>query len=324
MTPTDTHTGPPPPDAAPLPTPIVIVGPTGSGKSEAALAVAEQLGGEVVNADSMQMYRGMDIGTAKLPPAQRRGIPHHLLDVLDVTETASVARYRKQAGEVVDALRRDGTIPVIVGGSMMYIQGLIDDWQFPPTDPEVRQRWMVEQDRVGVEALHDRLAAVDPQAAAVIERRDPRRIVRALEVIELTGKPFSATQPDKNRPPRWNARIIGLQAPATWLSPRLEARVQRMFDAGLLTETRGLVERGLVAQSTAGRAIGYSQALAAIAGTMTVDEAQESTVVGTRRYARRQRSWFRRDPRIRWVEAGAPAAVAAVVQLAAEAQAGGV
>lgn len=285
------------------PRPVAVVGPTGAGKSEISLALAAALDGEVVNIDSMQLYRGMDIGTAKLPVDQRRGIPHHLFDVLDVTDTASVAAYRDAAVAVVDGIRDRGRTPVIVGGSMMYVQALFDEWDLPPTDPEVRARWERELERTGVEALHDELARRDPAAAQVIERRDPRRTVRALEVIELTGRPFAASQPPKDRPTRWDALLLGLRADADWLNPRLEARVAAMVDAGLLDEVRGLVGQGLRRDSTAGQAIGYAQMLDHLAGETGFDEAVEATVTGTRRYARRQRAWFRRDPRIRWIEA---------------------
>ncbi|AHW64018.1 tRNA dimethylallyltransferase [Corynebacterium glyciniphilum AJ 3170] len=286
--------------------PVAVVGPTGSGKSDTALAVAEALDGEVVNIDSMQLYRGMDIGTAKLLPEHRRGIPHHQLDVLDVTETASVARYRNAAIADVEAIRGRGRTPVVVGGSMMYVQALLDDWDLPPTDAGVRSRWEQECDRLGVEQLHAVLAQRDPEAAAVIESRDQRRTVRALEVIELTGRPFSASQPPKNRPTRWDTAIVGLSATAEWLNPRLEIRVNRMFEQGLVQEVRTLVDQGLRRASTAGQAIGYAQVLDYLAGELTLAQAVERTVTGTRRYARRQRAWFRRDPRITWFDASAP------------------
>jgi tRNA dimethylallyltransferase len=300
-----------------LPRPVAVIGPTGSGKSELSLALAEALDGEVVNIDSMQLYRGMDIGTAKLPPAQRRGIPHHQFDTLEVTQTASVAAYREAATADITAIRQRGRTPVIVGGSMMYIQALLDAWELPPTDPAVRARWEAELDRVGVEALHDELARRDPAAAAVIERRDPRRTVRALEVIELTGRPFAASQPPKDRPTRWNTLILGLQADADWLNPRLADRVQRMFGQGLVAEVEGLVGRGLRRDSTAGQAIGYAQVLDYLAGDLDYDEAVERTVTGTRRYARRQRAWFRRDPRIRWLAAADPDVAARALEVVA-------
>ena len=285
--------------------PLLIVGPTGAGKSDLSHEVARRLDQpvEIINGDSMQMYRGMDIGTAKISRAERAEFPHHLFDCLDVDDTASVAAYREMAGETVEQIQARGARPIIVGGSMMYLQALVDDWQFPPTDSAVRAKWMAEQDRIGVEALHEVLRSKDPDAADIIEEKDPRRIVRALEVIELTGKPFAASQPPKNVPTRWGTRIFGLKAPGNWLNPRLEARVDRMFAAGLVAEVEGLAAAGLSRESTAGKAIGYAQVLSALAGECSMEQAREDTVVGTRRYARRQRSWFRRDPRIHWLDA---------------------
>lgn len=287
----------------PIARPIAIVGPTGAGKSAAALALAHHLGGEIINIDSMQLYKGMDIGTAKLSLDEREGIPHHQLDVWEVTRPASVAEYRAGALADAESIMARGRTPIFVGGSMMYVQSLVDDWDFPPTDPKVRAKWEARLADIGIEALHQELAARDPQAASVIEDADPRRTVRALEVIELTGRPFAASQPPKNHPPRWNMKIIGLRADAEWLNPRLEQRVELMFDRGLVDEVRGLREIGLERDSTAGQAIGYAQVLDYLDGTLTHEEAKEQTIIGTRRYARRQRSWFRRDPRIQWIDA---------------------
>lgn len=287
-------------------TPLVVVGPTGSGKSAVALTLAEQFGGEIVNIDAMQLYRGMDIGTAKLSVEERRGIPHHLFDIWEVTQTASVAEYRAAAIEVIENLMRRRIRPIVVGGSMMYVQALVDEWDFPPTDPVVRGRWEQRLSEIGVEALHDHLSQVDPVAAGIIERLDPRRTVRALEVIELTGRPYAASLPPKDLPPRWGLRLLGLRAEPEWLNPRLQLRVEQMFARGLVEEVRGLAERGLVRDSTAGQAIGYAQVLDHFAGSLTLEEAVERTVIGTRRYARRQRSWFQRDHRITWLDAASP------------------
>ena len=283
--------------------PIAVVGPTASGKSALGIALAHEFGGEVVNVDSMQLYRGMDIGTAKLPVEEREGIPHHLLDIWDVTKTASVAEYQALAVATVEEIMARDKMPVLVGGSMLYVQSLIDAWSFPPTDPTVRARYEARLGEIGVDALHAELAAVDPEAASIIEDKDPRRTVRALEVIELTGKPFKASQPPKNAPPRWGTRILGLRTNAEWLNPRIELRTRMMFEQGLIDETRALVEDGLVRDSTAGRAIGYAQVLAMFDGELTEEEALEQTITGTRRYVRRQRSWFNRDPRTVWLDA---------------------
>lgn len=284
--------------------PIVVVGPTASGKSALGIALAHRLGGEVINVDSMQLYQGMDIGTAKLSDTERQGITHHLLDIWPVTTTASVAQYQQVAVATAERLIDRGVRPIFVGGSMMYVQSLVDDWQFPPTDPAVRARLEGELARIGVDALHARLAQVDPAAAAIIEDKDPRRTVRALEVIELTGRPFAASQPPKDAPPRWGATIIGLRTTPEWLNPRIEQRARGMFAAGFVEEVRRLQrEHGLVADSTAGRAIGYAQVLRHLAGDLTLAEAIEATITGTRRYVRRQRSWFNRDPRIQWIDA---------------------
>ncbi|MCQ4611131.1 tRNA (adenosine(37)-N6)-dimethylallyltransferase MiaA [Corynebacterium sp. CCUG 51687] len=283
--------------------PVAIVGPTASGKSSLSLALAHELEGEIVNVDSMQLYRGMDIGTAKLPLAERQGIPHHLLDIWEVTKTASVAEYQQRAVETVEEISNRGKLPILVGGSMLYMQSLVDAWQFPPTDPEVRGRYESLLKEIGIDRLHAQLAAVDPVAASIIEDRDPRRTVRALEVIELTGKPFQASQPPKNAPTRWGTRMIGLETTPEWLNPRIAQRTDAMFEQGLIDEIHRLVGQGLVKDSTAGRAIGYAQGLGVIDGHLTIDEACEDTKLRTRRYVRRQKSWFRRDKRITWIDA---------------------
>ncbi len=280
--------------------PIAIVGPTGTGKSQLALDVAERLGGEIVNADAMQLYRGMDIGTAKLPVEARRGIPHHQLDVLDVTETATVANYQRGAAADVEAIAARGAVPVIAGGSMLYVQSLLDDWSFPATDPEVRARFERRLSEVGVEQLHRELATVDPAAAETILPSDGRRIVRALEVVELTGRPFAAAAPTIGTP-RWDTVIIGLDWETTHLDERLARRTEQMFDQDLVEEVRGLLQCGLRQGVTASRALGYAQVIAELDRGGDGQAAREPTFVATRRYVRRQRSWFRRDHRICWL-----------------------
>jgi tRNA dimethylallyltransferase len=287
--------------------PIAVIGPTGTGKSALALDVAERLGGEIVNADAMQLYRGMDIGTAKLTVAERRDIPHHQLDVLDVAQTATVARYQEGAAADVEAIAARGVPPVIVGGSMLYIQSLLDEWAFPATDPEVRARWEQQLAEIGVAALHAELGRRDPAAAASILATDGRRIVRALEVVELTGQPFAASAP-RIGAPRWDTLIIGLDWPTSILDERLAQRTDAMFDAGLIDEVRGLLDHGLREGVTAGRALGYAQVIAALddgGADEQLAQARELTFIGTRRYVRRQRSWFRRDHRIHWLDGAA-------------------
>jgi tRNA dimethylallyltransferase len=295
--------------------PIAIIGPTGTGKSQAALEVADRIGGEIVNADAMQQYRGMDIGTAKLSVAERLGVPHHQLDVLDIAATATVARYQEAAVADIEAIMSRGTVPIIVGGSMMYIQSLIDDWAFPATDAAVRAQWEERLAEIGVSALHAELERRDPAAAAAILPSDGRRIVRALEVVELTGKPFAASAPQIG-PPRWETVIFGLDWETAALDERLAVRTDAMFAAGLVDEVKGLLEQGLRKSVTACRALGYAQVLDAIAGGETPEAlaaARELTFVGTRRYVRRQRSWFRRDHRVHWLDAAAGRVADAVV-----------
>jgi tRNA dimethylallyltransferase len=285
--------------------PLAIVGPTGTGKSALALAVAEELSGkigvEIVNADAMQLYRGMDIGTAKLPVADRRGIPHHQLDLLDVTETASVARYQESAARDVEAIADRGAVPVVVGGSMMYIQSLLDEWAFPATDPVVRAKWEHRLAEHGVAALHAELARVDAAAASSILPSDGRRIVRALEVVELTGQPFAASAPTIGTP-RWDTAIVGLDWQTDILDERLAQRTDRMFGDGLVDEVRALMRTGLRDGVTAARALGYAQVIDDLDGGGDGSGGREPTFIGTRRYVRRQRSWFRRDHRVVWLD----------------------
>ncbi|MCH1867570.1 tRNA (adenosine(37)-N6)-dimethylallyltransferase MiaA [Nocardioides sp. CFH 31398] len=290
---------PPEPHQEPPPV-LAVVGATAAGKSEVALGLAERLGGEVVNTDAMQLYRGMDIGTAKLAPAERRGVRHHLLDVLDVTETASVATFQREARAVVADLRARGVVPVLVGGSALYTRAVVDTLEFPGTDPVVRARLEAELDDVGPAVLHARLAGLDPVAAAGIEPGNGRRTVRALEVVEITGRPFSASMPEPTYVEPATLQL-GVEADRAVLDARIAARVDAMYDAGLLAEVERLLAAGLAEGRTASRAIGYREAAAHLAGELTEAEARERTVVATRRFVRRQDAWFRKDPRVVWV-----------------------
>ncbi|CAL9549728.1 tRNA dimethylallyltransferase [Streptomyces sp. enrichment culture] len=289
--------------ASPTPRVIAVVGPTAAGKSDLGVFLAQRLGGEVVNADSMQLYRGMDIGTAKLTPEERGGVPHHLLDVWDVTVTASVAEYQRLARERIDALLAAGRWPILVGGSGLYIRGAVDNLEFPGTDPQVRARLEEELALRGPGALHARLAAVDPEAARAILPGNGRRIVRALEVIEITGQPFTANLPGHDSV--YDTLQIGVDVPRPELDDRIARRVDRMWEAGLVDEVRALEARGLREGRTASRALGYQQVLAALAGECTLEEARAETVRATKRFARRQDSWFRRDPRVHWLSGAA-------------------
>ena len=288
--------------SVPRPRVIAVVGPTAAGKSDLGTALAETLGGEVINADSMQLYRGMDIGTAKLTLAERRGVPHRLLDIWDVTQAASVAEYQRLARAEIDRLLAAGRTPVLVGGSGLYVRAAIDALDFPGTDPQVRARLERELEAHGSGPLHARLAAVDPEAARAILPGNGRRIVRALEVIEITGRPFTANLPSHQAV--YDTLQIGVDVPRPELDERITVRVDRMWEAGLLGEVRRLEAAGLREGLTASRALGYQQVLAHFAGECTEEEARAETVRATKRFARRQDSWFRRDPRVRWLAAG--------------------
>jgi tRNA dimethylallyltransferase len=279
---------------------VAVVGPTAAGKTDLSLDLAGALGGEVVNTDAMQVYRGMDIGTAKLPASQRRGIAHHLLDLLEVTEPASVAEFQRWARAVVADCRARGTAPVLVGGSALYIRAILDRFEFPGTDPAVRARLEEELTAVGPETLHRRLAGLDPAAAERILPGNGRRVVRALEVIEISGRPFSANLPEL-RYEIDGAHQVGVDIPRDVLDERIALRVERMWEAGFVDEVRRLADRGLRDGRTANRALGYQQVLAHLDGRITEAQAKEQTIAGTRRFARRQDSWFRKDPRITWV-----------------------
>ena len=281
---------------------IAVVGATAAGKSDLAVELALALGGEVINADSMQLYRGMDIGTAKLTMTERRGVPHHLLDVWDVAETASVAQYQELADAAIADITARGKVPVLVGGSGLYVRAALGDLDFPGTDEAIRGRLEAELAEQGPVPLYERLKAADPAAAVAILPSNGRRIVRALEVIELSGRPFSATMPayDGGRP----AVQLGVQVERAELDRRIETRVDRMWAAGFEAEVRHLATRGLRDGRTASRALGYQQMLRYLDGDLTLDQAREETARATRRFARRQESWFRRDPRVRWLSAG--------------------
>ncbi|MBA2738855.1 MAG: tRNA (adenosine(37)-N6)-dimethylallyltransferase MiaA [Nocardioidaceae bacterium] len=283
---------------------VAVVGPTAAGKSALAVALAQRLGGEVVNADSMQLYRGMDIGTAKPSGAERGGVRHHLLDLLDVTEPASVAEFQGWARVAVDDCRARGATPVLVGGSALYIRAVLDRFEFPGTDETLRAELEAELAEVGPVAMHTRLAAVDMAAARAILPGNGRRIVRALEVVRLTGRPFAANLPTHAyayAAPGDRTVQIGIRLPRATLDERIAARVQRMWDRGLVQEVRRLESTGLRQGRTASRALGYAQVLDFLAGQCTEAEAQQATVRATRRFARRQDTWFGKDPRIRWL-----------------------
>lgn len=277
---------------------IAVVGPTGSGKSDLAVNLALELDGEVINADAMQFYRGMDIGTAKITPAERKGVPHHLLDILDVTQEASVSDFQQQAREVIADVHARGKRAILAGGSGLYVRAALDVLEFPGTDPLLRARLEAEQAERGTQELLARLRSVDPVSAERLS--DARRIIRALEVHELTGRPFSSFMPRREY---YQAAIqVGLSVDREVLRERLAVRVHRMVDAGLLDEVRRLDTLGLRRGKTAPRALGYAQFLRVVDGTSTVDAAAEETIVATRQFARRQLTWFRADPRITWMD----------------------
>lgn len=287
---------------------IAVVGPTGTGKTELSLDLAEALAqrsiaAEIVNADAMQLYRGMDIGTAKLPAAERRGIPHHMFDVLEVSEESTVASYQPAARQIIDEVIARGAVPILVGGSGLYVSSVLFEFDFPGTDGAVRERLEAEAAANGVDALFERLQKLDPLGAAVIDRHNPRRVIRALEVFEITGKPISAGLPAEPVPWR-SALVIGLNDEREALTARLDARVERMWRDGLVDEVQQLIPAGIASGITASRAIGYAQALAQLAGEIDEPEAIAQTQALTRRYARRQVSWFKRYPSIEWVQAG--------------------
>lgn len=285
---------------------IVICGATATGKSDIALDIAEHVGAEIINADSMQLYRGMDIGTAKLKVSERREIPHHVLDVLDVTEDSTVAWYQERARSAIAEIHSRGLHAIIVGGTGLYIKAILDDLNFPETDPQVRANLEKLGEEFGANYLFERLQELDPAAALAIDRANIRRIIRALEVIEITGKPFTANLPreDSSRFP--DALQFGLVMDREHLRDRIDLRVDRMWQEGFVTEVDDLITRGIRRGTTAQRALGYSQILAMRDGTLSEDEAKEETKRASRQYARRQETWFSRDQRIQWVATHQP------------------
>lgn len=281
---------------------IVIGGATATGKSDLAVALAKKIGAEIVNADSMQLYKGMDIGTAKLTMDERQGIPHHMLDCVEVSQDVNVAWYQNEARAIIDLLLERSIPVVVVGGTGFYIKAILDDLNFPDTDPKVRDEITALAERIGNDALHERLVKLDPAAAAAIPKENVRRVIRALEVIEITGKPFTANLPreDSTRYPQ--ALQFGLESNRDSLDQRVDARVDRMFDLGLVEEVDQLMQVGLLEGKTARAALGYAQVISYRHGEISLDEAIAQTKLETRQYIRRQETWFRRDTRITWLD----------------------
>lgn len=281
---------------------VVIAGATATGKSDLAVELAKKIGGEIVNADSMQLYRGMDIGTAKLTQDERRGIPHHLLDLVDVSTDVNVAWYQEQARLVIDQLLAQGIPAIVVGGTGFYIKAILDDLNFPDTDPAVREKLTLEAEKIGGDALHKRLGILDPAAAAAIPRENVRRVIRALEVIEITGKPFTANLPRENSTKYPDALQFGLTMDRELLDLRVDKRVEMMFEKGLVAEVEQLIGQGLLEGKTARAALGYAQVISMLAGDISLEQAISETKLATRQYIRRQETWFRRDQRITWLD----------------------
>ena len=281
---------------------IVICGATATGKSELAVELAKELKGHIVNADSMQLYKGMDIGTAKLSVEERKGAPHHLIDVLSVREEASVAQYQSDARSIIDQLLEQSIPAIVVGGTGLYIKSILDDLNFPDTNPEVREKIANQAEELGADVMHARLAKLDPAAAAAIPKENVRRVVRALEVIELTGRPYTANLPRVGSTKYPHARQFGLVMERETLQERIDRRVERMWEEGLVREVRDLMAEGLLEGRTAQAALGYAQVIKFAQGLMTEEEAKEETKRATRQYARRQETWFSRDERITWIK----------------------
>lgn len=281
---------------------IIVCGATATGKSDLAVALAQALNAHIINADSMQLYKGMDIGTAKLSIAERQGIPHHLIDVLSVREEASVAEYQSDARSLIDQLLEKNIPAIVVGGTGLYIKAILDDLNFPDTDPEIRARIAKEAEELGVDVMHQRLAKLDPGAATAIPKENVRRVVRALEVIEITGQPYTANLPRAGSTKYPQAKQFGLVMERETLGERIDQRVELMWEKGLVAEVKDLIREGLLEGRTAQAALGYSQIIKFAKGEMTEMEAKEETKRATRQYARRQETWFSRDERITWIK----------------------
>jgi tRNA dimethylallyltransferase len=285
---------------------IAVVGPTGTGKSDLAIKIAESLmaqgqAAEIVNADSMQFYKGMNIGTAKLPESERQGIAHHMIDVLEIRDESTAAEYQKQVRPIIEQLQQRGTTPILVGGSMLYVAAALNTFEFPARDETLRAQLEVELEQLGSHAMHNRIKQLDSTAASRIDPANGRRVVRALEILLLTGEPFAAELPAETT--SWQPVIeIGLNSDRSNLVERLALRVERMWQQGLVDEAEALIAEGIREGKTSSRAIGYAQALAQLDGTMSKDEAIAQTIQLTQRYARRQMSWFKRDERINWFD----------------------
>ena len=280
---------------------IVSCGATATGKSDLAVSLAQEIDGEVINADSMQLYKGMDIGTAKITVEERQGVPHHLMDLLDVTEDANVAWYQEKAREKISEIHSRGKNAIIVGGTGLYIKAILDDLNFPDTDPVVRTALELEYATKGIGPLFERLEKLDPAAALAIDQANARRVIRALEVIEITGQPFTANLPRKESTKYPNALQFGLVMDREILSDVISSRVERMWEAGLVAEVERLIESGITRGTTAQKALGYSQVIAFKEGKISEEEAIDETKRATRQYARRQETWFSRDERINWI-----------------------
>lgn len=290
-----------------MPAPLIVIcGPTATGKSVLAIKLALEIGAEIINADSMQLYRGMDIGTAKVTEAERLGIPHHLLDILEVSEDSSVAAYQELARAKIAEIHNRAKPAIIVGGTGLYIKAVIDDLDFPETDPVIRAELELDARLLGNAALFARLQELDPVAALAIDSANSRRVIRALEVIATTGRPYSANLPEDRSSLYPEALHLGLTLSRDELAPRISARVNQMWENGFVDEVKRLLDNGLLQGGTAKKAIGYSQIISFLNDETDEDFARESTVIATRQYVRRQETWFKRDARIQWLGTDEP------------------